>query len=187
MRFQLKQIAIAGLLVGLGAAAMAANDRYGQLKALNPPKSPPMIVLKSGALPDAVVGQPYNAGAGFDLKSVLQVSGDSSFNPSLTSFAITSGTLPTGLTVSATGVISGTPTVANPGSVIQVTVNYKTASGMQTYQITSLNSTVARATATAGACVVTTAGGDKCWRLTSTGQLRLSSATESRVPFPSER
>ena len=149
MRFQLKQIALAGLLTCLGASAMAANYFFVQPKSIDMSKTSPLsVALNPSALPDAVVGKPYNAGAGFDLKSVLAVSGDPGFNAALSSFAITSGTLPAGLTVSAAGVLSGTPTVASAGSSIQVTATYKTASGAQTYQVISLNLTVTLAPAT---------------------------------------
>ena len=149
MRLQLKQIALACLLTCLGAAAMATSYHFVLPKPNEMSKgSPVSVALSPSALPDAVVGLPYNGGAGFDLKSVLAVSGDSGFNPALTSFSVTSGTLPSGLTVSASGVLAGTPTVASSGSSIQVTATYKTASGAQTYQVISLNLTVTLAAAT---------------------------------------
>ena len=149
MRLKLKQIALAALLATWGASVLATNYFYVQPKSINMSKTSPLsVALNPSALPDAVVGLPYNGGAGFDLKSVLSVSGDSGFNASLTTFNITSGTLPTGLTVSATGVLSGTPTVPSAGSNIQVTATYKTVSGVQSYQVISLNLTVTLAAAT---------------------------------------
>jgi alpha-tubulin suppressor-like RCC1 family protein len=149
MRFHLKQIALAGLLTCLSASALAANYFFVQPKSMEMSKASPLsVALNPSALPEAVVGLAYNNGAGFDLKSVLAVSGDSTFNPALTSFAITSGTLPAGLTVSTIGVLSGTPTLTSAGSSIQVTASYKSASGTQTYQVISLNLTVTLGSAT---------------------------------------
>lgn len=138
MRFQLKKIALGCLLATLGASAFSANYFFVTPKSMEMSKTSPLSVsLNPRALPEAVVGKPYNAGEGFDFKSVLAVSGDSGFNPALTTFSITSGALPMGLIVSAAGVLSGTPTLASAGSSIQVTAAYKTASGSQTYQVIS--------------------------------------------------
>lgn len=59
------------------------------------------ITSAGGALPDAIVGKPYTVG--------VQVAGGSA--PYI--WTLTSGQLPAGLTFSAAGVLSGTPTVAN--------------------------------------------------------------------------
>jgi alpha-tubulin suppressor-like RCC1 family protein len=149
LNLKLKQIVLAGLLAGLGASAFSANYFFVMPKSRGMSTAAPFnVALSASALPDAVVGLPYNAGAGFDLKSVLSVTGDTAFNSALTSFAVTLGTLPAGLTVSAAGVLSGTPTVASDGSSIQVTATYKSATGAQTYQVIALNLTVSLASAT---------------------------------------
>ena len=148
MSFKLKQIALTGLLACLGVSATAANYFFVQPKSMEMPKAPLLNVsLSPVALPESVVGLPYNGGSGFDLKSVLSVTGDPLFNPGSTTFAVTAGTLPAGLTLSATGLLSGTPTVASAGSIIQVKATYKTASGVQTYQAIALNLTVTLAAA----------------------------------------
>ena len=148
MRFHFRQIAVAGLLACVGASAMATNYFFVLPMPHEGSTAPLSVALSPTTLPDAVVGLAYNGGTGFDLKSVLAVTGDPGFNAALTSFSVTSGTLPYGLTVSATGVLSGTPTAASAGSSIQVTATYKTASGAQTYQVISLNLTVTLAVAT---------------------------------------
>lgn len=67
-------------------------------------KSASLLVITSagGALPDAIVGKPYSI-------SLQAMGGTGPF-----SWAVVSGQLPAGLTLSAAGVLSGTPTVANP-------------------------------------------------------------------------
>ncbi|HEY6943493.1 MAG TPA: putative Ig domain-containing protein [Candidatus Acidoferrum sp.] len=67
-------------------------------------KSAPLLVITSagGALPDAIVGLPYSIS--------LQATGGSA--PFV--WTLTGGQLPSGLSLSTAGVISGTPTVANP-------------------------------------------------------------------------
>lgn len=118
---------------------MAATYFFVQPKSGEMSKvSPLSAILNFRALPDAVVGQPYNGGIGFDLKPALQVSGDSEFNLALATFSITSGTLPVGLALSAAGVIAGTPTVASLGSTIKVKATYKTVSGERTYSMVSI-------------------------------------------------
>ena len=67
-------------------------------------KSASLLVITSagGALPDAIVGKPYSIG--------LQAMGGTA--PFSWSMAV--GQLPAGLTLSTAGVLSGTPTIANP-------------------------------------------------------------------------
>jgi hypothetical protein len=67
-------------------------------------KSAPLLVIisSSGALPDAIVGKPYSV-------SLQATGGAAPF-----AWAVTSGQLPAGLTLSTAGVLSGTPTAANP-------------------------------------------------------------------------
>lgn len=66
-------------------------------------KSTSLLVITSagGALPDAVVGKPYSI-------SLQAAGGTAPF-----SWGVVSGQLPAGLTLSAAGVLSGTPTTAN--------------------------------------------------------------------------
>jgi putative Ig domain-containing protein len=67
------------------------------------------IATQPGALPDAIVGQAYNF--------TYQSSGG--LSPVI--WTVASGTLPAGLLLNSTGVISGAPTVANPaGSLFTI-------------------------------------------------------------------
>jgi hypothetical protein len=67
-------------------------------------KSASLLIINSagGALPDAIVGKPYGI--------LLQATGGTA----PFSWTVTAGQLPAGLTLSAAGVLSGTPTVTNP-------------------------------------------------------------------------
>ena len=60
-----------------------------------------LVITSVGVLPDAIVGNPYSI--------LLQATGGAA----PFSWALASGQLPPGLTLSAAGVLSGTPTVAN--------------------------------------------------------------------------
>lgn len=101
------------------------------------------VSLNSLTVERGVVGVPFTA---LDLKSALQVSGDNNFSASNVSWTIDSGTLPAGLSLSADGVISGTPTTAGSSNVT-VRATYKSASGTQTYELVVLNLNVSLSTA----------------------------------------
>ena len=126
---------------------MAANYFYVQPKSGEMSKVAPFnITLGAYTLPGATVGLVYNS-TGYDLAPLVAISGDPALTPALVSFAVTSGNLPTGLVLSASGLISGTPTAVG-GGVIQVTASYKNATGAQTYTVVSVNLVVAMAVAT---------------------------------------
>ncbi len=103
------------------------------------------VTLNSYTLPGGIVGQAY---AGFDFKSVLQVVNDPGFNASTVAWSVSSGVVPTGLTLdAATGVLSGTPTTQ--GSFpFSVQATYKTKTGIQNYTVAVGDITVALGTAT---------------------------------------
>ena len=129
-----KRLAVASILAGLSVSALATNYYYIQPKSSEMSKvSPLSVTLGSQVLPSAFIGQVYN-GTGYDLAPLASVSGDPALNQSLVTFALTSGNLPAGLALSTAGKLTGTPT-AGGNAVIQVTANYKTASGAQTYTL----------------------------------------------------
>jgi len=127
--------AVFATLVSICTVAQAA-DYY--LVVPVPNRTPPRtiaVALGSYGLPAGTVGTPY---PGFNLASVLSVTGDSNFNGSGVQFAVTGGSLPAGLVLdSATGAISGTPSAstADTGQVFQVSATYKAKSGSQSYQV----------------------------------------------------
>lgn len=89
------------------------------------------VSLNSYQLPTGVVGHAY---AGFDFNSVLQVSGDPDYKPSSVKWTLVGGTLPEGLSLSASGQLIGTP-IAAASSNFQVMATYKTKTGQMGYQV----------------------------------------------------
>jgi len=108
------------------------------------------VTLNSYSLPSGLVGMPY---AGFDLKTLLSVSGDPAYSGYGVKWSLVSGSLPEGLTLNANGTISGTPTASSTGA-FQVKATYKTKGGVQSYQIVVANLTVALAAATPPEAIV---------------------------------
>jgi hypothetical protein len=90
-----------------------------------------LVTLNGYSLPTGVVGRTY---AGFDFNAVLQVLGDPSYSQSSVRWSVASGALPAGLSLSADGKLSGTPTAAATSS-FQVLAAYKTKAGQQAYQV----------------------------------------------------
>ena len=99
------------------------------------------VALNAYSVPAGQVGAAY---PGFDFKTLLQVTGDASFNAAAATWAVTGGALPAGLLLSASGVLSGTPT-ATGSSSFQVTATYRTKTGLQTYQVNIADMTVSLA------------------------------------------
>ena len=131
-----------------------------------------LVALTGGpALPAGEVNLPYS----YDLKQLLSVSGDSSYNASNVTWSLPSGALPAGLSLGGNGVVSGIPTTKDTvGRSFQVLATYKTKTGQQAYTIV-VNGAVLHVTQIAAGgfntCAVTTAGGVKCWGDDSYGQL----------------
>jgi hypothetical protein len=108
------------------------------------------VALAGYSLPDAVVGLPY---AGFDFKSLLAVTGDSSYTGTGVRWRVASGSLPAGITLNTDGTLNGTPTASGTAS-FQLMASYKTKAGQQTYQIVVANITVSLAAGTPPQAVV---------------------------------
>ncbi len=83
----------------------------------------PEITIKPAKLPNAMIGHPYS--------KVLVASGGNS--PYV--FSISQGTLPTGLTLSSTGTLSGTPTVEGNFNFTVVATDRYGCSGKHDYTI----------------------------------------------------
>jgi hypothetical protein len=89
------------------------------------------VSLSGYTLPQGQTGTPY---AGFDFNSLLQVTGDPQYSASNVRWTVSSGTLPAGLSLSANGKLTGTPSAAGEASFL-VMASYKTKTGQQAYQL----------------------------------------------------
>lgn len=101
------------------------------------------VSIAGQSLPAGIVGQPYS---GFDLSTLLTVTGDPAFSGAGVSWSLDSGALPAGLSLASNGTISGTPTAAGTSS-FTVKATYRTKSGQQAYQIVTGNLVVTLAAA----------------------------------------
>lgn len=108
------------------------------------PASPINVTLNTYNLPAATVDLPY---PGFNLNDLLVVSGDPSYTPGSASWSVVSGALPSGISLSANGLLSGTPVSAGTSS-FQLKATYKSKEGQQSYQIVVADLTVSLAAAT---------------------------------------
>jgi len=134
----LKKVTLAALLLTAGLHAHA-TDYYVIVpmpgKIATTPTAPPdtpsvTVTLNSYTLPAGAVGESYS----FDLRSLLQVTGDASFNEAAVSWRLVSGALPAGLSLLETGELSGLPSAAGTATAT-VEATYKTVSGVQTYEL----------------------------------------------------
>lgn len=101
------------------------------------------VKLGSATLPSALVGIPY---AGYDFMNLLSVSGDAGYTGYGVKWSVLSGNLPAGLTLSADGKLTGTPTEAGTAA-FELQATYKTKSGAQAFQVVVSRITVSVAPA----------------------------------------
>lgn len=124
------------LAVALAIASMAAlaAEYYVVVPVKGRTAAAPVITLalNNVALPSGMVSQPY---AGFSFANALQVSGDPSYAGTGVAWSITGGALPAGLTLSATGALSGTPTAVATNQSFQLQATYKGVSQSNTYSL----------------------------------------------------
>jgi alpha-tubulin suppressor-like RCC1 family protein len=157
------------------AAALSAGTGGGQTPAdsgattgggAGPSPAPtpsPVVALTAQMLPSGLVGQSYS----YDLTGLLSVTGDAAYDGSGVLWHVGSGALPTGITLSETGSLSGVPLQENEtGDSFQVVAAYKGVTGQQTYTIMVAGVALDVVQISAGAnhtCAVTATGGAKCW------------------------
>lgn len=132
----MKQTILAGALALSGLACQAADyyivaPFHKPTASTTSPAPAIKVALNSYALPSGMVNVPY---AGFNLNSLLTVTGDSTYGGSGATWRVASGALPAGISLSAGGLLSGTPTSAGTGS-FTLEATYKTKTGTQAYQI----------------------------------------------------
>jgi len=121
----------------------------------------PAITLAPTTLPDGTSGVAYN--------QTLTASGGSSPY----SFAVTAGALPSGLTLSTGGVLSGTPTVAGTANFTITALSFGPCSGRQAYTLAINNPAPALASLSPNSA---TAGGS-AFKLSVTGSNFVNGAT----------
>ncbi|KVP16848.1 putative Ig domain-containing protein [Burkholderia ubonensis] len=128
----LKKLVLATALAGTTLSAAAASY-YVVVPVPNRTVSTSAIevALSGYTLPTGLVGTPYS---GFNLKTLLSVTGDPGYTGYGVQWSLVSGSLPAGLTLDRSGNISGTPTAPGTAS-FQVRAAYKTKTGEQGYQI----------------------------------------------------
>lgn len=123
------------LLATLGAVALPAVAAptfhlVVPLPVRSPAPAPEIRVeLLPASLPAAVAGQAYSQ----PLTDFLQITGDPALDLGQVAWAVTGGTLPSGLALHQ-GSLVGTPTQAGD-STFEVSATYKTKTGMQTYRV----------------------------------------------------
>lgn len=126
------------LLALLVSASLVAPTFAGDYYVVVPVKgrtSPVQVTLNTQTLVDAYVGAPYS----HDFRPALVITGDTNYNPA---GVVWQGTgLPAGLTLSDAGVLSGSPTQAAAAATFQLTANYKTKSGSQSYTLKVIQGT----------------------------------------------
>lgn len=164
------------LSLALLSSLLCASAQAANFYVVTPNKSKAALLdkisvsLATYTLPAGKVGSTY---PGVDFNSLLQVTGDSSFSSAGVAWSATN--VPPGLTLSPSGVLSGTPSVKNTaGTSFQVVAAYKTKSGQQAYTLVvngQYLEAVQIAAGTYHACAVTTTGGLKCWGFNGNGQL----------------
>jgi hypothetical protein len=128
----MKKTILATLLAAFSATTLAA-DFYVVVPVKNRTATVGniQVVLGAVALPRAVAGLQYS---GFDFNSALQVKGDPNFNQAGVTWRVVGGVLPDGLSLSAEGKLTGTPSA--PGtSNFTVMASYKTKAGQQDFQL----------------------------------------------------
>lgn len=144
-------LAAAATLVGSAPAFASKFHLVVPLSSRSAPSNEAIsVVLSPSTLPMAVAAAPYS----HSLVQHLQITGDPAVKPNKTAWAVSGGALPPGLTLSAGGIVQGTPTAADAsGSSFDVLATYKGQAGAQSYTIKVLpqaNITLASATLPGG-------------------------------------
>lgn len=126
---------ILSALLALASLSAFASDFYVVVPVKGRVANQPAITLtlNSATLPTGMATRPY---AGFAFSSALQVVGDSAYTGSGVAWSVTNGTLPAGLTLSATGDLSGTPTEVVTNRAVEVQAVYKGVAASKQYSLT---------------------------------------------------
>lgn len=159
------------LAIGMKAKAGTVTPGGGTGNPGDPsaPTSPYSIYFNDTTVPDASINQTYD----FDLSTMVSVYGDAAFDPSKLIFSTSYGALPTGLSLTTAGQLSGTPVISGSTS-FQVNALYKDTGAQQSFTIYVNGYPLAITSLSVAddfACALTTAGGVKCWGSNQEGNL----------------
>lgn len=128
----LNRILLASLLAMAGLPALASD--YYVVVPVKGREASISVALSQYTLSAA---QERRAYAGFDFKSLLQVTGDAAYNPSYATWRVAAGSLPAGMALSSAGVLTGTPSVGAAGlNSFSVAAAYKGKEASQAYTMT---------------------------------------------------
>lgn len=171
MRMSIPDLMVTGSAAG-NPVSIAPVEPAGNALALS---------FTAAELPAATVGQAYT----YNFATLLNMAGDTLPPLSAVNFS-TPSALPAGLSLSASGLLVGTPLEANgAGTSVQVVASYSGTSGQRVYTLLVGGQVVQVTAVSAGwshACGLTPSGGVKCWGSNQYGQLGNNSMTSSLAP-----
>lgn len=135
------------------------------------------LSLASAVLPDATKGTSYS----YDFSSLLSVTGDA-LNSADISWTPVSA-LPAGLSLSSTGILSGTPTAIS-SSTLEISAAHAPTSAQKTYTLDVDGVPLVVTDIEAGgltSCAIVPGGGVKCWGSNTSGQVGDGTSGNTRI------
>jgi hypothetical protein len=131
---------ISGTPTAAGTGSVTARASYRNIAGQQSYQVVTLNIVVSLANATLPVGVTNNGYAGYDFKSALSVAGDAAYTPGAATWAVVSGSLPTGLALSANGVLSGTPiTAATSNFTLQAAYRGQSAQHAYAVQVAAAN------------------------------------------------
>lgn len=149
--------------------------------------TPLTVTLAAATPPTGLRGSLYGPnGEGYDLATHFSTNSQSPLPHTPSAWSVTAGTLPAGLTLSAQGRLSGTPTASTQGVPVTVTASYKNKSAQQAYTIVvdGIPMVASQVVTSGGASCAIVSGAVYCWGTNSDGQLGSSGNALHPVALP---